>query len=187
MAPIKFSVKQLLAQSFLPGGGDAGRGKAPAHTFYVCKDSGAVFVSDAEGALLCISDLLLGKAAVRAFPTHGCAGKDGADSTVPGARGPAGADGRNGIDGRPGRDAVGSVGPQGVPGKNGVDSIASPERVQNLETAVRDLRAERATWVSEIAALKAELKALVDMDANKGVYMEWLRTKAQARAEKKGE
>lgn len=185
MAPIKFSVKQLLAQSFLPGGGDAGRGKGQPYTFYACRDTGAVFVSDAEGALLCISDLLLGKAVVRAFPTHGCAGKDGADSTVPGARGPAGPAGRDGVDGKNGRDAVGSVGPQGRPGRDGVDSIANPERVQNLETAVRDLRAERAAWVSELAALKAAHQALVDMDANKGAYLEWLRAKAQARAEKK--
>lgn len=182
MAPIKFSVKHILAQSFLPGGGDAGRGKAPAHTFYVCKDTGAVFVSDAEGALLSISDLLLGKDVVRAFPHTGCAGANGADSTVPGPRGPAGLDGAPGVNGKdstvPGpAGAVGPVGPRG----EGERGPAGPDTA----TVLADARAEIAAFRAEVASLKLTLQGLADRDKLTGLYMEFLRARAAARMEKK--
>ena len=179
MLPIKFSVKHILAQSCLPGGGDPGRDKAPAHTFYVCRDTGAVFVSDAEGALLNISDLLLGKDVVRAFPHTGCAGKDGADSNVPGPRGPAGNDGapgRNGADSKvPGPVGPAGRGERGEPGERGP---AGPDTTE----ALADARAEIAAYRAEVATFKTILQGLIDREKNTGSYMEWLRAKAAERA-----
>lgn len=119
----KFTVKNIMARSFLPGGGDpAARGKGTPLCLYVCRDDGSVWISDAEGDMVCLSDLLLGKGApAKAFPAQGCQGPAGKDSTVPGPRGEQGPPGAA-IVGPPGQTIVGPAGPQGPAGKDGLDS-----------------------------------------------------------------
>jgi hypothetical protein len=109
---------------------------------------------------------------------QGAPGKDGHCRCTNGKDGAPGAPGRNGTDG------VGSVGPQGRQGVDGKDSIASPERVANLETTVSQLRAENEARSAEIAVLKAALQAIEDRDKQTGEYMQWLRAKAAAREKK---
>ena len=119
----KFTVKNIMARSFLPGGGDpAARGKGTPLCLYVCRDDDSVWISDAEGDMVCLSELLLGKGApVKAFPAQGCQGPAGKDSTVPGPRGEQGPPGAS-IVGPPGQTIVGPAGPQGPAGKDGLDS-----------------------------------------------------------------
>ncbi len=148
-APIRFSVKHLLAQSFLPGGADGSRGGATPFTFYVCKDTGAVFVSDSAGALLNISDLLLGKEVVRSFSTQGAAGAEGKA-------------GRDGKDGKAGRDGAASIlpgpasnvpGPMGPAGQSirGERGPAGPDSAELLEQVRK-----------EMVELKARVTPLTD-------------------------
>jgi hypothetical protein len=117
-----------------------------------------------------------------ATPIPGPQGRPGRDGSDCQCRN--GKDGLNGAPGKDGRDAVGSQGPQGVSGRDGKDSIANPERVANLETSVRELRAENDARKAEIADLKWTLQSIIDRDKNTGEYLEWLRSKAAARAHK---
>lgn len=140
----KFTVKHILTKNLLPGNDDpASRGKGTPLCLYVCKDDGSVWYSDAEGNMLCLSDLLLGKGLpVRAFPAQGCAGRDGAS-------------GRDGVDGKPGRDGVASTvpgpastvpGPQGPPGQSirGERGPAGPGSAALLEEIRRQMVELRA-------------------------------------------
>jgi hypothetical protein len=119
----KFTVRHILTKNLLPGGGDpAARGMGTPFCLYVCKDDGSVWISDAEGDMVCLSDLLLGKGApAKAFPAQGAQGPSGKDSVVPGPRGDQGPAGQS-IVGPPGQTIVGPTGPQGPAGKDGLDS-----------------------------------------------------------------
>ena len=91
MAAIKFDLKSILTKNCLPGGDDpAGRGRAKPFTAYFCRDDKSLWISDAEGNLLSISDLLSGNGIVRAFPAAGCAGRDGAPAAMEPMEGRAG-------------------------------------------------------------------------------------------------
>jgi hypothetical protein len=64
MAATKFTVRHILTVNLLPGasggGGDpSARGVAEPFTVYVCKDTGDVWIADAEGRLLSLSDMLV--------------------------------------------------------------------------------------------------------------------------------
>src|ERR1700687_3657114 len=140
---------------------------------WVARDKQSFWYVNAQGQTICLSDVL-NSLPVHTPPRHGCDGAPGpkgdkGDSIV----GPAGRDGLPGAAGRNGID--GSVGPQGRPGGEGKDSIACEERVANIETAIRELRAERAAFVKEVAALKADLAGIIDRDKLTGQYMAWLR------------
>ena len=152
----KFIVKNILTKNLLPGGGDpTARGKGTPLCLYVCRDDGSVWISDAEGDMVCLSDLLLGKGApAKAFPAQGCAGRDGAVGARGeiGKTGPAGRDGVDGrigppgisgTDGRDGRDGVdgspGPIGPRGEKGDPGSVTYIGPAEV---EAAVQSVRAE---------------------------------------------
>ena len=147
MAAPKFSVKHILTHNLLPGNGDpTQRGKGTPFCIYVCKDDGSVWLSDAEGNMCCLSDILLGKGLpVRAFPATGCAGRDGAP-------------GRDGADGKPGRDGADSTvpgpastvpGPQGQPGQ----SIRGEKGDKGDDTAV---------MLAEVRQALAELRGQVE-------------------------
>jgi hypothetical protein len=169
VAAPKFTVKNIMARSFLPGNGERGTGTPLC--LYVCKDDGSVFYSDAEGNMVCLSDLLLGKGLpVRAFPAQGCQGPPGKDSDVPGPRGEQGIPGQS-IVGPPGQTIVGPTGARGERGSDGKDSVvpgpAGPrgergERgdvcyigSEEVEAAVQKVRAEliaqRARFVAAVA------------------------------------
>jgi hypothetical protein len=154
----------------LPGNGDpAARGKGTPLCLYVCKDDGSVWYSDAEGNMLCLSDLLLGKGApAKAFPAQGAQGPPGKDSVVPGPRGWQGPPGqsiegkpgrngndcicRNGRDGIDGKNGESIVGPRGEKGERGDVTFIGPEEV---EAAVQKVRAElisqRAHFIAAVA------------------------------------
>jgi hypothetical protein len=172
MPAIKFSVKHILTQNLLPGGADGSRGGATPFTFYVCKDTGAVFVSDAAGALLNISDLLLGKEVVRSFPTQGAAGRDGA----PGRDGAAGKNGRDGaastvpgpastVPGPRGADGQSIRGEQGPPGPDSATLLAQVrQEMVDLKAQVAPLTdALHAYLTAQTAALNSqnELRASI--------------------------
>ncbi len=173
MAATKFTVKHILAHTLLPGGGDpTARGKGTPFCIYVCKDDGSLWLSDAEGNMCCLSDILLGKSLpvrlgkslpVRAFPAQGCAGRDGAP-------------GRDGADGKPGRDGADSVvpgqastvpGPQGPPGQ----SIRGEKGDPGSDTAVvlAEVRQALAEIRRQLVPLNAEyhrfLKEQADFNA----------------------
>jgi hypothetical protein len=144
---------------------------------FYATDSHKVFIGLGDGSVICLNDLLHSGPPARCIGPEGPAGRDCVCRN-----GKDGKDGRDGRDGAPGINAPGIVGPQGRPGVDGKDSIANPERVANLETAASDLRAETAARKKEIADLKATLQAIVDMNNKTGLYLEWLREKAAARA-----
>jgi hypothetical protein len=126
VAAIKFDLKNILTHRLLPGGDAPGqRGLAKPFTAYFCRDDQSLWISDSEGNLISLSDLLAGEGAPRAFPAQGPAGRDGAPGIKGdrGPQGPAGRDGSNGRDsttpGPQGRD--GDRGPQGPAGRDGRD------------------------------------------------------------------
>ena len=163
----KFTVKHILTHNLLPGGGDpAARGKGTPLCLYVCKDDGSVWLSDAEGDMVCLSELLLGKGApAKAFPAQGAQGPSGRDSVVPGPRGEQGPKGES-IVGPPCQTIVGPSGPQGEIGPQGPQGIQGPAGPQGIpgdvtfigpaevEGAVQKVRAElvaqRARFVAAV-------------------------------------
>lgn len=170
MSAPKFTVKNILTKNLLPGNGDpSARGKGTPFCIYVCKDDGSCWLSDAEGNMLCLSDLLLGKGLpVRAFPAQGCQGPAGADSLVPGPRGEQGPPGRsiegrpgrngsdcicrNGRDGIDGRDGQSIVGPRGEKGDPGDVTFIGPAEVEAAVQKVRaELIAQRARFLAAVS------------------------------------
>jgi hypothetical protein len=158
MPAIKFDLKSIMARSFLPGGGDpAARGKAAPFTAYFCRDDKSLWISDAEGNLVSLTDLLGGVGAPRAFPAQGCAGRDGAP-------------GRDGADGKPGRDGKDSTvpgpastvpGPQapGIKGDRGERGPAGPDSAALLEQVRKELAELRALVTPLTAEFAAYLEA----------------------------
>jgi hypothetical protein len=108
---------------------------------------------------------------------------------VPGPAGKAGRDGsdcqcRNGKDGRdgaPGKDSTvtGPVGPVGIVGFKGDRGDRGPAGPDSTE-ALAEARAVIANFHTDLTALKATLQALIDADHNKGLYLEYLRSRAAA-------
>jgi hypothetical protein len=177
----KFTVKHILTKNLLPGGGDpAARGKGTPLCLYVCKDDGSVWLSDATGDMVCLSDILLGRGApAKAFPAQGCAGRDGA----PGRDGAEGKPGRDGKDstvpgpastvpGPLGRDGVGNPGPQGPPGP---DSAALLEQVRK---DMVELKAQVAPLTDALHAyLTAQANALNTQSAHRAAIIERIKSK----------
>lgn len=130
MAAIKFDLKNILTKNCLPGGDDpVGRGRTVPFTAFYCRDDKSLWISDAAGNLISLSDLLSGNGAPRAFPTT-VAGRDGVDGqSIVGPRGPKG-DSIVGPPGRDGKDAVGRPGEQGRPGVDGRPGADAPQRTE---------------------------------------------------------
>jgi len=97
-----------------------------------------------------------------------------------GEHGAPGLAGRDGKDGAPGRDAVGIQGPQGRAGDAGRDGKDAPQRVELDNLLIEHSRAWKALR-AEIAAVQAQVQALVDMNKNASAYLEFLRSKREAR------
>jgi hypothetical protein len=110
---------------------------------------------------------------------------------VPGPAGKAGRDGsdcqcrngREGAPGLPGRDSTvagpaGAVGLAGPKGDRGERGPAGPDTTEALAEA----RAVIANCRAELATLKTTVQGLLDMNARAGEYIQWLRSKAAARA-----
>jgi len=166
---IKFTLLNILTKNLLPGGGNpAESGKAAPFTAYFCRDDRSLWISDAEGNLISISDLLSGNGAPRAFPAQGSAGRDG----IPGPKGDPGKTGKPGADGRHGRDSQtpgpigpqGSTGPQGAAGRDGrdgADSIVPGPKGDSI-VGPRGEKGERGDVLipneSELAAAVKELR-----------------------------
>lgn len=177
----KFTVKHILTKNLLPGGGDpAARGKGTPLCLYVCKDDGSVWLSDAEGDMICLSDILLGKGApAKAFPAQGCAGRDGAP-------------GRDGADGKPGRDGKDSTvpgpastvpGPQGPPGQSirGERGPAGPDSAALLEQVRKEMVELRAI----VNPLNDAFHAYLEAAKNAAIAREGYMTAATERIQNK--
>jgi hypothetical protein len=166
VAAPKFTVKNILTKNLLPGGGDpTARGKGAPLCLYVCRDDGSSWLSDAEGNMCCLSDILLGKGMpVRAFPAQGSQGPPGKDSVVPGPRGEQGPPGQS-IEGRPGRngnDCICRNGRDGIDGKDG-RSIVGPKGDPGDVTFIGPAEVEAAVdkVKAELVARTARFKAAV--------------------------
>lgn len=94
----KLTLKNIITQNCLPGGGTGERGRAPAGTVYFCRDTANAFIAMADGCLLNLTELVNGTVPCVHVPVPGPQGQAGRDAA------PArdGIDGKNGIDGAPG-------------------------------------------------------------------------------------
>lgn len=162
MAAIKFDLKSILTKHCLPGGDDpAGRGKAAPFTAYFCRDDKSLWISDAEGNLVSLSDVLSGVGGPRAFPAQGCAGKDGATGPQ-GEQGRPGRDAKDGAPGINGRDSF-VPGPPGasVQGPQGERGPAGPDSAEVLS----EVRHEIAALREELAQVRALYQRLLEAEA----------------------
>jgi len=151
VAAVKFALKNILTRRLLPGGDAPGqRGKAPAFTAYFCRDDKSLWISDAEGNLISISDLLAGAGAPRTFPFVPTIGPQGPQG-IPGATGPAG--------------PIGATGPQGEKGEPG--SLLVPT---NTEIAAAML-ALRQKQINVQAALFNEMLRLPTLPTNQRIHV----------------
>jgi hypothetical protein len=180
VSAIKFELKNLMSKNFLPGGGDpAARGKGTPFTVFFCRDDKSLWISDAEGNLISLSDLLGGVGAPRAFPAQGCAGRDGAP-------------GRDGADGKSGRDGKDSTvpgpastvpGPQapGIKGDRGERGPAGPDTISALEEFRTELIALRAL----VTPMNAEFHKYLEASKNAALAREGYMTVATERLKNK--
>jgi hypothetical protein len=146
----KFSLKSLLTKNALVGGGDPqARGIGEPFTFYFCRDTKEMFLTDSVGNFINIGSIfaaVLDGRAPLAIPAQGVAGRDGAQGIKGdrGAKGNDGKDGRNGHDSTvAGRDgARGDKGEQGVQGLKGDKGDKGDRGEQGLQ-GVQGLRGEK--------------------------------------------
>jgi hypothetical protein len=100
-------------------------------------------------------------------------------------QGATGRDGANGKDGAPGKNGKDSnvVGPRGADGKRG-DKGDKGDRGDRGEQGTQGKPGRDGTIVAaaELAALRADVKALIDVNKKAGQYLEWLKEKAAHRA-----
>jgi hypothetical protein len=182
MSAPKFTVKHLMARSFLPGNGDpSARGRGTPFCIYVCKDDGSCWLSDAEGNMVCLSDILLGKGQpVRAFPAEGSAGRDGKDGasvTGPeGKRGETGARGDAGTAGPPGQQGSAGQSIRGERGEPGPDSASLLEQI----------RKDMVELKARVAPLTDALHAYLEAQRLGEVYRSALTAAATERMKKRG-
>src|ERR1039458_7290962 len=89
------ALKNILTANLL----DAERTKKIPGDCYYCRDTKETWWVAADGSVICLNDLSLGiSKSTRAYGPQGAAGKNGADSNVPGPKGDKGAAGKNGAD-----------------------------------------------------------------------------------------
>ncbi len=149
-------------------------------TIFLAKDTQNIWYATREGLVVSLSDILNNAPVVHTPPRHGADGKDGV--SIKGERGERGA---NGSDGAAGRDGVGTVGATGAQGRPGRDCVCRTElaeaRLSGVESSVQEVNAKHTALTAQVAALRAEIQALVDLNKNAGVYLEWLRARREAR------
>ena len=113
---------------------------------------------------------------------QGPPGRDGAPSTVPGPQGLAGKDGRNGSDstvpGPQGPPGVAVIGPRGERGEHGIPGKDGRDGQPGRDGKDADM----SVLLKQVADLKVTVQALIDMNKNAGLYIDWLKAKRLARA-----
>lgn len=148
MAAIKFDLKNILTHRLLPGGDLPGeRGKAAPFTAYFCRDDKSLWISDSDGNLISISDLLAGASAPRTFPYVPTVGPQGPQG-IPGATGA--------------RGAPGPPGPQGIPGPKG--DLLVPTDTE-IGAALKELRLQKAKTHAAFLEAMVKVKSLKNTTA----------------------
>ena len=123
-------------------------------------------------------------------------GADGKDSTVPGPQGPPGPPGvsivgprgERGLNGRNGSDStvpgpqgppgVAVIGPRGERGEHGIPGKDGRDGQPGRDGKDADM----SVLLKQVADLKVTVQALIDMNKNAGLYIDWLKAKRLARA-----
>ena len=173
------ALKNILTANLL----DPQRGRYVPGDCYYCRDTKETWWVAADGSLICLNDLSLGvSTTARAYGPQGPPGRDGAPSTVPG---PQGMPGRNGADGKDstvpgpqGPPGVAVIGPRGERGEHGIPGKDGRDGQPGRDGKDADM----SVLLKQVADLKVTVQALIDMNKNAGLYIDWLKAKRLARA-----
>ena len=142
-------------------------------TFWLARDTGAIYFAQADGKTVCLSDLLLHGVAA-APPRHG---RDGL--SIKGEKGEKG-DTVVGPKGGKGDSIVGPAGRDGMNGRSGADCqcatrLATAEnRAATAVNAVSDMVARVENLRAEVANMSEQFAALLEVDKRSKQYVTWL-------------